>query len=268
MEINKKELRKISRKFRTLASNVINSHYTEQNARLKEMIYYLEQTLLLKQYLKSLEYDIEDLGDLLNRISASYGREALDLGSDSNKRTSLLYRVYLCIIENNLFTYTFGCYYTSSNRYQDMAKAFGDRLVYPFVIEVENYIKDISTDMGYDEDNSLYNINVNSSGVQVNIAEDGGTINASQENKLSSEDVIKAINNVEKLIKRMESEIAQLTLSQNLDCIKNEISKKNPKKERLSTCLKSMHFIDNSISSVPDLASGIQIIASLIGLRI
>lgn len=32
-----------------------------------------------------------------------------------------------------------------------MAKAFGDRMVYPFVLEVENYMKDISTDMGYDE---------------------------------------------------------------------------------------------------------------------
>ena len=268
MEISKKELRKISRKFRTLASNVMNSYYGEQNANLEEMINYIDQTSLIKEYLHSLEYDVDGLDDLLNTISNSYGRKVLNLGNDSNKRTYLLYRAFSFITGNNLPTYTFGWYYAGSNKYQDMAKAFGDRLVYPFVVEVENYIKDISTDMGYDEDNSLYNINVNSSGVQVNIAEDGGTINASQENKLSSEDVIKAINNVEELIKRMENENVQLTLSQNLDCIKNEINKKNPTKELLSTCLKSMHLIATSIASVPDLVSGIQMIASSIGLRI
>ena len=268
MEISKKELRKISRKFRTLASNVINSYYTEQNAHLDEMMHYLEQTLLIKEYLKSLEYDIEGLDDLLNNISVSYGRHALNLGSDSNKRSYLLYRVFSYIIENKLPTYTFGWYYTDSNKYQDMAKEFGNRMIYPFVVEIENYIKDISTDMGYDEDNSLYNINVNGSGVQVNIAERGGRINASQENKFSIEDIITAINNVEELVNRVENEATQSMLNQNLDCIKNEIYKKNPKKELLSNWLKNMHFIATSIALVPDLSLGIQTIASLIGLQI
>ena len=268
MEISKKELRKTSRKFRTLASNVINSHYGEQNANLEEMIHYLEQTLLLKEYLKSLEYDIDGLDDLLNKISKSYGHEALDLGNDSNKRTYLLYRAFSYITENNLPTYTFGWYYAGSNRYQDMAKAFGDRMVYPFVVEIENYMKDISTDMGYDEDNALYNINVNSSGVQVNIAEHGSTISATQENKFSSEDVIRAISNVEELIKGMVDENSKSILSQNLESIKNEIKQKKPKKELLVTCLKSMHFIATSVALIPDLTLGIQMIASSMGLPI
>ena len=50
MEISKKELRKISRKFRTLASNVMNSYYGEQNANLEEMINYIEQTSLIKEF--------------------------------------------------------------------------------------------------------------------------------------------------------------------------------------------------------------------------
>ena len=69
MEISKKELRKISRKFRILASNVMNSYYGEQNANLEEMINYIEQTLLIKEYLHSLEYDVDGLDDLLNTIS-------------------------------------------------------------------------------------------------------------------------------------------------------------------------------------------------------
>ena len=141
-------------------------------------------------------------------------------------------------------------------------------MVYPFVVEVENYMKDISTDMGYDENNALYNININSSGVQVNIAEHGSTINADQENKFNSEDVIKAINNVEDLIKGMEDENSKSVLNQNLDGIKNEIKQKYPKKEVLITCLKSMHFIATSIALIPDLTLGIQMIASLMGISI
>ncbi|HEN0773335.1 TPA: conjugal transfer protein [Streptococcus agalactiae] len=268
MEISKKELRKISRKFRTLASNVMNSYYGEQNANLEEMINYIEQTSLIKEYLHSLEYDVDGLDDLLNTISNSYGRKVLNLGNDSNKRTYLLYRAFSFITGNNLPTYTFGWYYAGSNKYQDMAKAFGDRMVYPFVVEIENYMKDISTDMGYDEDNALYKINVNSSGVQVNIAEHGSTISATQENKFTSEDVTKAISNVEELIKGMEDESSKSILSQNLDSIKNEIKQKKPKKELLVTCLKSMNFIATSVALIPDLTLGIQMIASSMGLSI
>lgn len=183
MEISKKELRKISRKFRTLASNVMNSYYGEQNDNLEEMINYIEQTSLIKEYLQSLEYDVGDLDKRLNEVNSSYGRKYLNLGNDSDKRTYLLYRAFSGISKNKLHTYNFGWYYASSNKYQDMAKAFGYRMIYPFVSGIENYLIEISENMGYDENKALYNINVNSSGVQVNIAEHGSTINADQENK-------------------------------------------------------------------------------------
>lgn len=268
MEISKKELRKISRKFRTLASNVINSHYEEQNANLEEMMNYIEQTSLIKEYLNSLEYDVEGLEDGLNKVNSSYGRKYLSLGNDSDKRTYLLYRAFSYITKNRLRTYNFGWYYVNSRKYQDMAKAFGDRMMYPFVVCIENYLKDISTDMGYDENNTMYKINVNSSGVQVNIADHGSTIEANQENKFTSEDIAKAINEVEELIKGMKDDDSKEILYQNLDGIKNEIKQQHPKREVLVTCLKSMHFIATSVALIPDLSLGIKMLASLMGLSI
>lgn len=142
MEISKKELRKISRKFRTLASNVINSHYEEQNANLEEMINFVEQTSLIMEYLNSLEYNVDGLENILNEVNSSYGNKSLSLGNDSYKRTYLLYRAFSYMTKNSLHTYNFGWYYANSCKYQDMAKAFGDRMVYPFVVGIENYIKD------------------------------------------------------------------------------------------------------------------------------
>lgn len=63
-------------------------------------------------------------------------------------------------------------------------------------------------------------------------------INADQENKFNIEEVIKAINNVEDLIKGMEDDNSKSILNQNLDNIKNEIKQKHTKKEVLTTSFK------------------------------
>ena len=58
MEINKKELRKISRRFRTLASNVMNAYFGEQTDALIEFIDYVKGTSLIFDYVESLAYDM------------------------------------------------------------------------------------------------------------------------------------------------------------------------------------------------------------------
>lgn len=187
MKISKNELKKISRKLRKISSDVINAYYSEQNGFLNELIVYINNTQLLKNYIDSIEYDVGNLESDITEINGSYGRKTLYLGSDSKKRAFLLYKAFIIITENNYPTYNFGWYYAGGNKYQDMAKAFGDRLVYPFVSELGEYMKDIVTDMGYDESNALYNINVNSSGVQVNIAEKNSSISASQVNNWATQ---------------------------------------------------------------------------------
>lgn len=227
MEISKKELRKISSRFRHLAANVMNAHFNEQLDLLEELLNYVKQTSLIYDYIQSLYYDINGLEELLNNINSSYGHQALDLGSDSNQRTYLLYKTFEYIVSKKMMPYNFGWYYSGGKKYQDMAKAFGDRMVYPFVSEIEEYIKEISIDMGFDND-SKYNININSTGVQVNIAEHGGSVHAEQENILNTEDLKNAIERVSNIIEKLDNLELKSTLEQSLDTIKNEI------KERLN----------------------------------
>lgn len=267
MEINKKELKKISSRFRNLASYVMNAHYNEQLDLLEEFVNYVEQTSLIYDYIQSLSYDINGLEELLDTINVSYGRQALDLGSDSNKRTYLLYKTFEYIVSKKMMTYNFGWYYSGGKKYQDMAKAFGDRMVYPFVSEIEEYIKEISIDMGFDND-SKYNININSTGVQVNIAEHGGTVHAEQENSLNSEELKNAIVSVSNIIEKIDNLELKSTLEQSLDTIKNEIEEKQPKKKRLTSALTSMKFIASTVAMLPDLTSGIQMIASILEIAI
>lgn len=58
------------------------------------------------------------------------------------------------------------------------------------------------------------------------------------------------------------------TLEQSLDTIKNEIEEKEPKKKRLTSALTSMKFIASTVAMLPDLTSGIQMIASILGIAI
>ncbi|HEL1644898.1 TPA: conjugal transfer protein [Streptococcus suis] len=266
MEINKKELRKISRRFRTLASNVMNAYFGEQTDALIEFIDYVKGTSLIFDYVESLAYDIEGLESELDKIASSYGSKALELGADSRRRTYLLYRAFDYIALKKLSTTDFGRYYAHSKKYQDMAKAFGDRLIYPFVIEIEEYIKDIATDMGFDNDSS-YNITINSSGVQVNIAEHGSTVNAEQANIINAEAFTKAIENVEDAIEKLENTESKSVLKQNLEIIKNEIQEPQPKQSILTSAFNTIKFIATAVALTPDLTEGIELLASVIGIN-
>ena len=149
-----------------------------------------------------------------------------------------------------------------------MAKAFGDRMIYPFVSEIENYMKDIATDMGYDNQNTIFNVNVNASGTQVNVVENGGTVNAEQVNHFNTDKIDKAIESIESSIAKIEDENSKLVLNQNLETLKKEVRESTPKLPILATCLKSMQFIATSITALPDLSAGIQMIASAIGINL
>ena len=178
MEITKRELKKISKKFRNLANNVMNAYFREQKEKLYELMIFVDETALLHDYLDSLSYEIEDLEGCLKDINSSYGHKCLNQGTDAKKRTYLLYRTFLHICDSDLKTLNFGWYYANSTKFQDMAKAFGDRLIYPFVEEINEYLEDIAIEMGYDENNSIYNIDAHGGAIQVNMSEKGSSLHA------------------------------------------------------------------------------------------
>ncbi len=266
MKISKNELKKISRKLRKVSSDVMNAHFREQNDFLVELINYVNSTPLIKKYIDSIEYDVGDLLEDVRRVNNSYGRQMIDLGSNSKKRTFLLYKTFNIIIEEKMPTYNFGSAYAGSTKYQDMAQSFGDRLVYPFVSDIGEYIKDIATDMGYDENNSLYNINVNSSGVQVNIADNNSSISAIQENNFISDEMKNKIQEIEEYISSISAPEVKENMLSNLEIIKAEIIKRNSDKNLLITSLKNMYLVAGSIAMLPDLVQGIKMLADMIGI--
>lgn len=123
MEISKKELKKISKKLSKLSSSVIYAYFEEQNDALKELLIYIEETELISNYIHSLEFEIVGLEDDIEEIVKSYGRQGLDLGSDSRKKLYLLYKAFKYIIDKDISTTYLGWYYSRGKKISRYGKS-------------------------------------------------------------------------------------------------------------------------------------------------
>ncbi|WP_288554432.1 conjugal transfer protein [uncultured Levyella sp.] len=263
MEIKKTELRKISREFRRLASEVINAHFREQKQFLIEFMDFINRTPLLKEYIDSVKKPLNDIAQNVKAVSESYGHQALNLGTNTLDRINIIYQAFECIIqEPSIEPYQLGWFYAASKHYQDMAQAFGDRLVYPFVSGIDSYIADISTDIGLDNE-STFNITIN--GGQVNIANNSSIINARQEG--ASFDEVRA------LIQEIKQDVGQLPENQDradmlatIDVIDGQILEKQPNKSILKTMLEKLVTLSNGVSASVTIIEGIKKIGSMLGI--
>lgn len=146
-----------------------------------------------------------------------------------------------------------------------MAQSFGNRMVYPFISGIEEYIKDIATDMGY-ADNNKFEINLNSSGVQVNLASDNSSIDAVQNNYLNKNEIDEEISKLESLLENIDDEDKRSVSMGNMELIKGEVVKSNPNKSLLKTSFNSLKFMIGSIATLPDFIEGINKLGSLLGI--
>ena len=151
MEITKKEIKKISRKFRTLGSRVMHAHRHEVNTTIKMFVDYMENTPLIMDYIVSRHQEIHGFEEDLLRIENSYGNEMLNIGVTPDYELTYIFQVLKYISKHPQYqTDRIGWGYTSSKSYQDMVDVFGNRVVQPFVTNINDYLMDISTDMGFD----------------------------------------------------------------------------------------------------------------------
>lgn len=250
MEISKKELKKVSRKFRQLASRVIDAHHNEVNSIIRMLIAYIDETPVISDYIQSVYVGYPDLQSKISEVSGSYGRLILSTGDTPEEEVSSIYQILKFISENPATsTYGLGRGYTSTKNYQDMVKAFGNRVVMPFANEITNYLSDISTDMGYDEE-SKFMITVNGGQPQVNISNDSSTINATQNiqfNQSEADNIISELKlNLEKELSDNES-MKNLLIPQ-VELIESEILEAQPKKAVLKT---SIDTISSLLKTVP-----------------
>lgn len=250
MEINKKELKKTSRRFRHLASRVLNAHYNEVNSIIKMFTEYIDNTPVINEYIQSVLVEDSSLQEKIEQVSKSYGRMILSTGDTPEQEVSYVYQILKYISENpSVQTYTLGWGYTSSKKYQDMVKEFGNRVVMPFVDGINVYLSDIATDMGYDEE-TKYMINVSGGQAQVNISNDNSTLNATQNIQVNQSEIADLIAELKKNIQielADNNDLKNVLLSQ-AELIESVTAEEKPQKEFLQTAINT---IQSLLKTVP-----------------
>ncbi|MFS7389073.1 hypothetical protein AB6884_06180 [Carnobacterium maltaromaticum] len=250
MEISKNQLKKVSRSFRLLGSRVINAHYIEANSIIKMFVDYIDDTPVIKEYIDSVYVENPNINDEIYQVLGSYGELYLSTGNSPEEEVNCIYQILKFISENtDVHTPSLGMAYTSSTKYQDTFKEFGNRVVMTFVNEVNRYLYDISTDMGYDEE-SKYMITVNGGQAQVNISNDNSTINANQNVQINKSDFNETISELKQSLEKElsdQKDIKNILMDQ-IELIESEMSEAEPKKSVLKS---GIDTVNNLLKTVP-----------------
>ncbi|EPI04501.1 hypothetical protein D920_00201 [Enterococcus faecalis 13-SD-W-01] len=263
MEITKKELRKVSRRFRGLGSRVMHAHYNEVNSIIKMFVDYIEKTPILNEFVVSLYREIPDFESDLAQASG-YGQHIIATGDTPEEEVNTIYQILKYISQNPDFDVAMlGWGYTSSKKFQDMVEAFGNRLVQPFISHIDDYLMDISTDMGFDEEN-MFMITINGGNPQVNISNDNSNLTAAQYNSIDLDSLSKNITEVRKELKEsdIDGEMKEILLA-NLNVVESESKQENPQKSVVKTALTTLSTIVKGIPSAVSAAEGIQKIVDI-----
>lgn len=252
MEINKKDLRKISRAFRTIANRTINVHYQEFNTILNMFLNYIDNTEIISDYINSIVVEEIDVDKEVKEVIGSYGRAIFETGTNAEEEILYTYRILKYLNENNIPIQSFGSSYSHTNKFQDMAKGFGYRVILPFINHIEGYLTEIAIDMGFDEE-TKYMINVNSGQAQVNIANDNSTITSNQTNNIHGEELDNLIVSIKALLNDDIPQEEKELINDNIDIIQEELKKENPKKGFLKVAWSGIETTTEKISQAASL---------------
>lgn len=266
MEIKKNDLKKISLNFRRKASDVINSPFEEQAGCLKIFLDFVNQQEIIKSFIDNSYEPIDNLEEIIKKVLGSYGTAYIPLPANEKERLNFLYQVFSYLVDNNIEQpYILAGRYAHSTNFSDMAKSFGDNLVYSFTSIIESYLKEISVDMGYDNESSFV-INVNSNGVQVNVANNGSEITANMYNYNESK-AVEEINKLEDMASGMDiDEGMRSAIALNLGTLKNEVTKQDKNHGVIKTVFSTLKCLCTAIALYPDFVQGIESLGRLLGL--
>lgn len=258
---NKKELKNVSRDFRTVSSRLLNCNFSDFDNNLKRFFLYIEKEPIIKDYITNCiddekNYNIEQE---ITEVSGSFGQAIFDTYLDEDEEISFTYQLVKYICENSICyrTYTMG--YTSSRKFQDMTKGFAERVLLPFINYIDRYLERIFTEMGFDED-IKYNITVN--GGQVNISKDNSILNATQ---INFDNIDEAIIKLKSALKENKvDEKIQTEIIENAEAIQEEIKKEKPRTGLLKSLLNGLQESVKLVPEVMEIGANIVTIVSLV----
>lgn len=232
--IEEKELKKISLKFRMIASRLLNTNVDDGVSNVNRLLNYIMETTIIHDFI--LKNNVREY-DIKKEIGRRNGRK-LELPTDCREEIAFVYQL-LNYISNNMKDYwglTIG--YSSSRNIQENVRAFNNEVINPFINHIIGYLEEIKIDMDIDK-KAKVDINIsNIKDSQVSVAQGDSSVNASYNS--NSDDIEQIQELIKKILDLLRMENASSKLLEEtdeiLETISEEISSKKPKKSILKYC--------------------------------
>lgn len=234
MKLNRKDLRKIIYDFNSISNRLLQADFADYNKVLERFIGFIKKNDIIYDYITDCGECQQDLRQEFEEVGKSFGGSIFFLGDTDEEEVCNIFAILSYIVENNIeIHYGVAWGYSSSRKYQDKVKGFNDRVAMVLIRHIERYLTKIGIDMGLDE-KVVYSITVQNG--QVNIANDGANINATNSVGVDRTQLEELVQNIKNLICDFSTEDKEI-VENNLDVIEEELKSSSPRKGFLKTAI-------------------------------
>lgn len=140
MITSKKELRKISRDFRTYSSRLLNTKYRSEIVDLNKFLNFIENEPLIFDFVRKNNNEIFDIENILR--NKSY-HDKYPIPVEKDREIAFVYQLlkYAQDKHRDFFSLSFG--YGNGNKIQNHIEAFNNEVTKPFMDYIRNHLEDI-----------------------------------------------------------------------------------------------------------------------------
>ncbi len=256
-QMNKKEVKITSQRFRKAANNLYNCHFQDYRVKLNRFLQCIENEELIKDRIsKAVSKSGLTPADAVNDIEAV--REQLGAMFDQYDDEEIEAAwVYLVLKEASQGSYdipmSFGCGYSGGSKYQEWSDGFNRRFVSTLIDFINTYLEEIliAADVSTDDKPS---VTVTGDHSQVNIADRGAYICAVQDSGIDIEALAEA---AESFLREAHETLSDEDYECAKECIGTlveGVASEQPKK----------HLVKQALGVLKGIANGTNLAASVV----
>lgn len=210
---------------------------------LKKFLTHVESIDLIWDFILDAGDPSYDVAEEVGEVNG-YSDALLELGNTEREEVTNIYHILRYSVDNNVdIPRGLALSYSTSNKYQDKAREFNNRVVLVLIDHIEAYLTKVGIDMGLDEQ-TKFNITVNNG--QVNLASDNAMIQATQNNGVDPNAMQLLVNDILTKIDNGVSAEQKQEVEESLELITEQVESSNPKRRMISMALTGLKAIKGS----------------------
>ena len=245
--------------FNALSNRLLQTDFNDFNRVLSKFVRFLENTEIIHEYIIECGDCDQDMDLEFKEVRSR--RAIFDIGETTEEEVRNVYAILKYIVDHNLdVSFGVGMSYSTGPKYQDILKAFNNRVTWVLIQHIETYLTKVGIDMGLD-DNISYNIDVKNG--QVNIANDNAVINATNSNDegIDTKEFLVLLEKIRETAKESDlSPSDEESVFNSLEVIEEEVQSKRVRKGFLKTAINGLKVIKGTAEFGAAVAALIQFI--------